>query len=187
VTVTYPIIALADGEPSDPQWFADVTEAVNDHETRVGVLEQQQIQLVYKTVDESVSSATTGTTLQNDDDLFVTAEPNSQYDFRLWMVINTGTTPDFKFGWTAPSGSTLSWSVQEGNTIVIAAVLQGPFSLASVVPINGAASDQMIIVEGLLTTGVTGGTFRLQWAQNTANASLTYVKATSRLRLWKLV
>lgn len=184
MTVTFPIIALGDGDESDPQWFADITEAVNDHETRVGVLEQQQIQLVYKTVDETVNNSAV---LQNDDDLLVTAEPNSQYDFRLWMVINTGTTPDFKMGWTGPSGATLSWSVQEGNTIVIAAVLQGPFTLASVVPLNGAASDQMILAEGLLTTGATGGAFRLQWAQNTANVSNTSVKATSRLRLWKLV
>ena len=39
MTVTFPIIALGDGEPTDPAWFADITEAVNDHETRVSALE----------------------------------------------------------------------------------------------------------------------------------------------------
>lgn len=180
---TFPIIALQDGEVADPAWFTDITAAVNDHETRIGVVEQKQIQLVEKTVDETVNNSAV---LQNDDTLVTTAEPSSKYDFRLWMVINSGTTPDFKMAWTAPSGSTLSWSVQEGNTVIVAAVLQGPFNLASVVPINGAGSDQMIIVEGLLTTGVIGGPLQLQWAQNTANASNTSVKATTRLRLWKL-
>jgi len=30
MTVTFPIVAVADGEVLDPQWIADVTEAVND-------------------------------------------------------------------------------------------------------------------------------------------------------------
>ncbi len=40
MTVLFPIIALADGEVTDPAWFADITEAVNDHETRVSALEE---------------------------------------------------------------------------------------------------------------------------------------------------
>lgn len=38
---TYPIVALGDGEVSDPQWFEDITDAVNDHQTRVSALESQ--------------------------------------------------------------------------------------------------------------------------------------------------
>lgn len=37
--VAFPILALLDGEVSDPQWFQDITDAVNDHETRVSTLE----------------------------------------------------------------------------------------------------------------------------------------------------
>lgn len=36
-----PIITLADGEAADPQWFEDVTDAVNDHKTRIDTLESQ--------------------------------------------------------------------------------------------------------------------------------------------------
>lgn len=39
MTVTFPIITIADGEVADPAWFADITEAVNDHETRTAALE----------------------------------------------------------------------------------------------------------------------------------------------------
>jgi hypothetical protein len=37
--VAFPILSLLDGEISDPQWFQDITDAVNDHETRVSTLE----------------------------------------------------------------------------------------------------------------------------------------------------
>lgn len=37
--VTFPIVALNDGEVAAPEWFADITDAVNDHETRLSALE----------------------------------------------------------------------------------------------------------------------------------------------------
>jgi hypothetical protein len=39
MTVTFPIITLSDGEEADPLWFSDITDTVNDHETRVAALE----------------------------------------------------------------------------------------------------------------------------------------------------
>ncbi len=39
--VVFPIIALQDGEVADPQWFGNITEAVNDHEERIDTLESQ--------------------------------------------------------------------------------------------------------------------------------------------------
>ncbi|HEX8106113.1 MAG TPA: hypothetical protein VF516_00230 [Kofleriaceae bacterium] len=38
--VAYPIIALNDGDILDPQWIDDITDAANDHQTRVTALEQ---------------------------------------------------------------------------------------------------------------------------------------------------
>lgn len=39
MTVTYPIITLLDGEEADPQWFSDITEAINDHQSRLSIVE----------------------------------------------------------------------------------------------------------------------------------------------------
>lgn len=36
---TFPILTLEDGEVADPAWFADITDATNDHEDRLSVLE----------------------------------------------------------------------------------------------------------------------------------------------------
>lgn len=35
---TFPIITLNDGDVSNPQWFADITNAVNDHEGRISTI-----------------------------------------------------------------------------------------------------------------------------------------------------
>lgn len=37
---TFPIVSLADGEVADPAWFDDITDAVNDHESRISAVEE---------------------------------------------------------------------------------------------------------------------------------------------------
>lgn len=39
MTVTYPIVAPVEGGELDPDWGDDITEAVNDHQTRISSLE----------------------------------------------------------------------------------------------------------------------------------------------------
>lgn len=109
---------------------------------------------------------------------------NTTFTFQLWMIINSGTVPDFKFGWLVPSGATMSWSAMEGSTSIVAAAMQGPFTEASVVPINGTGSDQVIKADGQLTIAGNVGSFALQWSQNTATASNTSVKSGSFVQLW---
>ncbi len=62
MTVTFPIITLADGEPSDPQWFADITDTVNDHETRVDTLESQVSTSSASNTDPTTNRSTGSTT-----------------------------------------------------------------------------------------------------------------------------
>lgn len=58
MTVIFPIIALLDGEPADPQWFLDVTEAVNNHENRVDTLESQVNTSTVTVVDATARTTT---------------------------------------------------------------------------------------------------------------------------------
>lgn len=58
---TFPIIALGDGEVSDPAWFTDITDAVNDHETRVDALESQVSTSSASNTDPTTSRTTTST------------------------------------------------------------------------------------------------------------------------------
>lgn len=60
MTVTFPIIALADGEELDPQWFSDITDTANDHETRIDGLE---LQLRPQSAYSNTPSSSIGTTV----------------------------------------------------------------------------------------------------------------------------
>lgn len=134
-----------------------------------------------KTANETINNVGA---LQNDDVLFVSVEANAVYEFKLRAIINSGTTPDFKMGWTFPTGLTMSYDLFEGESLgAVANVIQGPYVQTDVPPISTTGSDQPWIAEGLVIVGSTAGTLQWQWCQNTANASDTIVKAGSYLRL----
>jgi hypothetical protein len=59
MTVFFPIVALADGEVADPQWFSDITEAVNDHEESINDLE---LLTTSQSVSSTSASSAIGTT-----------------------------------------------------------------------------------------------------------------------------
>lgn len=143
--------------------------------------------LARKTADETVNSGGTGATLQNDNHLFLAVEANTTYEFRLRAIINSGTVPDFKMGWSFPTGLTMSFDLFEGETLGTAAnVIQGPFIQTDVLPLSTDANDRPWIAEGLVIVGSTPGTLQWRWAQNTADIGNTIVRANSYLILRKV-
>jgi hypothetical protein len=139
---------------------------------------------VRKTSDETIAS---NATLQNDDVLLAAVVASAVYEFRLRAVINSGTTPDFKMGWTFPSGLTMTYDLFEGETAGTAAnVIQGPYVQTDVPPISTTGNDQPWIAHGLVIVSSTAGTLQWQWAQNTSTASNTIVRAGSYLLLRRL-
>jgi hypothetical protein len=137
-----------------------------------------------KTGDETITS---NATLQNDNDLAVAVVASVAYQFQLRAVINSGTTPDFKMGWTFPAGLTMTYDLFEGETLGTAAnVIQGPYVQTDVPPISTTGSDQPWIARGLVIVSTTAGTLQWQWAQNTLTASNTIVRTGSYLLLNRL-
>lgn len=134
-----------------------------------------------KTSDETIIS---NATPQADNDLFVTLVANAVYEFRLRLLVNSGTTPDFRMSWSFPTGTTMSYDLFEGETLGAATnVIQGPYIQTDVPPISTGGSDQPWVAEGLVIVGSTAGTLQSLWAQNTLTASNTIVRAGSYLRL----
>lgn len=136
-----------------------------------------------KTVDETVSSTTT---LQNDDDLFVSVAANAIYHMVFELQVLAQTTNDIKFGFTGPAGYAVEYTAR-GPTLTAA-------GLADVYTISGttgdvltfggiAANDLCVSISGLLITSGTSGTFQLQWAQNTSGASGTTLRPGSFMSL----
>ncbi|MEZ6330645.1 MAG: hypothetical protein R3B12_01370 [Candidatus Saccharimonadales bacterium] len=70
-----------------------------------GVVAQEHLNLktVVKTTNETVNNSAT---LQNDDELKFSIGADETWTYRFVLQANSGTTPDFRFAVTAPSGAT---------------------------------------------------------------------------------
>lgn len=92
---TFPIVALGEGEAADPQWFEDITNAVNDHETRVDALESQ-----VSTASVTVTDATPRTTTSTS-----------------FTATISGSTPEMGVAFTAPTSGKVQiiWTAGMSN------------------------------------------------------------------------
>lgn len=132
--------------------------------------------LVRKTSSETVNNTST---LQDDNELAWTVAANATYALELHVGYSTGATPDIKFGWTYPTGLTMQITGTIGYDAATLMAAPATFTQTSVLPAGGAASDLHFALWGLVFAGSASGTLQLQWAQNTANASDTIVRAGS--------
>lgn len=132
-----------------------------------------------KTANETVNNSAA---LQNDNELFVAAEAGATYDFTLFGMYTSGTTPDLKVGWTVPSGTTMRWGASYYDT-ASALALTSNLTESSTLACGGTTFNQSFIATGVIVVGSTAGLVQMQWAQNTANASDTILYVGSYLEL----
>lgn len=143
---------------------------------------------VIKTSNESVTSSTT---VQNDDQLFLQVEANTNYWFMGLFIYTGDAAGDFQVKFSSPSGSTLKWlsdALGAGATTtsdIVSRTMQGTSSGPAFGCITG--SDAIGIPKGLLQVGSSGGTFRLTWAQSVSSGTATTLKTGSMLMIRRLV
>ncbi len=136
--------------------------------------------VVYKTANETVNNSAG---YQDDNHLALTLEANATYECWLHGIYSSGTTPDLKYQFSKPSGATLAdWSVLAYNTA--SALAFGVAPAGDFTP-GGLTGTTTFDSWGLVTT-TNAGTLRVQWAQNTANASDTIMRAGSYLRALRI-
>lgn len=141
---------------------------------------------IFKGTGESVSSATTGSTLQDDDALQFELAPGVRYVFDFNINASGPTAADFKTAFAGPAdmqgikfavgpaiATTTGW-VDRDDT-------NGRFSVHGLTTVTSYAlgTAGSAIREYGWVSSVTGGTFKLQWAQNSPNASATSVGLSS--------
>jgi hypothetical protein len=142
-----------------------------------------------KTATESVTSSTT---LQDDDDLTVSVLANTVYTVQAMLRYDGATTGDMKYKFVVPSGASFlyanmipatSITGSAGNTTNFAG-----FDDTQTLSVGaaGAGTTLAIAISGLLVVGGTAGTFKLQWAQQTSDATATRMFAGSFLRATKV-
>ncbi|MEH1013043.1 hypothetical protein V6U90_08020 [Micromonospora sp. CPCC 206060] len=131
-----------------------------------------------KTASQVVNNSAT---FVNDTALSVPVEANALYKAHLYIVQNSNTTADFKYQFSAPAGTTLTnWTFMSGNTANWTTIIA---PLGGVTGVNGIGADSPLNAWGIVAIGASGGSFTVQWAQNTPNVSDTTVKAGSFLEL----
>lgn len=133
-----------------------------------------------KTSDQTVNN---NATFQNDNALFVSVAANAVYDCHLHFIFNSGATPSLKTQFTAPVGATMTnWTflLPNGSGVAVESIASPAAGVAGIT-CNGTDLPGEYL--GLLVMGANAGTFQLQWAQNTANASNTILRAGSFLSM----
>lgn len=133
---------------------------------------------VSKTADETVNNSTT---LQDDDHLVFAMAANTSYLVNAVFLLDaTGTTPDFKFGWTVPSGCTMIWASSGGSSWESGSALSMASESAALVA-DSRSGTTGAEYQAIVRNGATAGNLQLQWAQNTANGSDSKVLKHSHL------
>lgn len=135
----------------------------------------------------AIQTVNNSAVLQNDNTLFLAVEASTVYHMESRIIHNSGTTPDFKAGWTYPTGLTMHYNrlgvglAGGGNVHLLFSSIETTSILD-----DGFAADRSFMMWGEVTVSTTAGTLQFQWAQNTANASDTSVLAGSYLKLTKV-
>lgn len=132
---------------------------------------------VRKTVTETITESTV---LQNDDELLYALAANEIVRFSALLRINSSSTPDIKFGFTVPTGATLSWMMTTPEATDEVATSGGSATMQT------SGNDQIVVLEGTVVNGGTSGNLQLQWAQNTSSVGSTSVLINSILTVWTI-
>lgn len=142
------------------------------------------------TSDVSVNNTTT---FADATGLSVAVEANAVYALTGFIKYASGATPDIKFCLIGPTGAGGNWGIH--GLIQSASASTGSFEAFVLSGIgssnqlglggNGiaAGNDVWGSLAGHITTGSTSGTLKLQFTQVTANASNTFVRSGSWIRI----
>lgn len=142
------------------------------------------------TSDQALTASTT--TLQNITSLVLACEANANYyGYAVLMAANaSGTTEDVKYGFTFPTGATLTFNPIGPAVAVTAADGDGAFN-AAVQATSGTTTRSIGAVGGgvytttfipfRLTVGANAGNLQVQAAQNTSGLNVTTIRLHSRI------
>jgi hypothetical protein len=146
----------------------------------------QQI-IAIKTSTESVTSSIT---VQDDNELSMTLNANSNYWLDGLIIIDGAAAGDFRLQFVVPSG-TIRW-LGDGPDSSAAATTEivdrnwKAGSLTTIIGTVASGTSTVLPVSGIIRTAASGGTFKLQWAQGTSSATATRVFLDSFLRVTRM-
>lgn len=143
---------------------------------------------VFKLTDTTFTS---NNTLADDPDLQVAVAASSVYVMECYLPYEAGTPGDGLIKFVGPTGATMIWSsgsLASNATVSTSATDRNKKSITQQVVVGGVGTGTGVECRpvGLLTIGGTAGTFKLQTAQSTSDATSTIFYAGGWLRLTKV-
>lgn len=143
---------------------------------------------VLRSVLAANTTAVNNSTALVDSGLSVSVAANKTYKLTGFIIVDSGTTPDLKYGFSGPAGATLTWitngiitGTASAQTIDRSMKTIGSAPVA--IGVGAGAGVVSAMPFGTLITSATAGTFKLQFAQNTADVSDTKILAGSWIEL----
>lgn len=138
----------------------------------------------------ATQSVTSSTTLQDDDYMFVSVDANAEYHVECMVTYGGAAAGDLKMLFRTPAGATFTGMataiVSTGASQQDIQTMQYAGNSSEVWGTLGSG-QQYGIVHGALVTVGTAGTFKVEWAQNTSNATATQIFTNSYLKLTRMV
>lgn len=149
-----------------------------DDDVRASVLNAAVGVLAYKDIDQTISNRTV---LVNDEAIRWDVRAGAVYVMRASLVYESADIPDIKFGWSLPSGASMSWN---GTGFSTGTVYQNfgngdPSAGTTNFGNSQPGSPRVARCSGTITIGDEDGAVQLTWAQEQADAASTSVLAGS--------
>lgn len=174
--------ALADLLDEDDMASDSAVDAPSQQSVKAYV--DTRVQLIRKTADEIVTNSST---VQDDDHLFAAVAANQFMAFKIWLMFEGDTaSSNLKLGMNAPAGATFQWTVGGAVYITAAGTTAATITIeqTNTLGVDGSSTERSVTMEGYVLNGGTAGTLQLRWAQNTAEANNTTMKANSYMITW---
>ena len=134
-----------------------------------------------KAADESVTNSTT---LQDDNDFTFTVQPNRTYLITGLFNVQTENSTGIKAKFVAPAASSeYMFSFVNGAGMDIVTYITSPTTEYTLTTGALNAGEDVIVLNGTLITGGSGGSFKMQWAQHGADVDPTTIKEGSYMTI----
>lgn len=148
------------------------------------------ILIARKSVEESVSLSTT---LQNDDELWLSLPSNSTWMVDGLLLYDAATAADISVYFTAPTGASyrMGWlrldpSVSAFSNATIRADIATEFNAVTLGGAGGTSNICTALYSGSVVMGANPGNLQLMWAQAASSGTQTRVWAGSTLRAMRI-
>jgi hypothetical protein len=178
-----------------PTGTSGTTVALGNHTHAQSAITQTGVGAMLMARCTADTSKTSNTTLGDVTGMSVTLEANATYALNAAVIYTGNSVGDFKFAWSGPSGVGGSWAalgprVNQNPTGAGERFNYTDFGVLSITTTLNLSADSafpiLAMPHGFVTTGGTGGTFKLQFAQDFSDGTATVVKAGSWMRLVRI-